>query len=404
MKEITFNIEALSERARKTLHILDTIRRSGPISKTDISSLIGVNVVTVSNYVEDFLRQKIIFEKELDISKGGRRPVLLDLNAESGYTIGIGVNLTNTIGIIVDLRGRLIKKIKRDRPQEKASDIIDSIVSLTKELLEEGSDIKDKIRGIGVGIAGIVDVNRDTVRWPEKTSEELRYTLIPLPLKEIMSRQFNYPVVIDNDATLACFGEQWLAHDVEIKNLIYMFSGVGCGMMINGEIYKGTSGCTGELSIYNEKEKDFDCRFLKRWDADLGMLASAKQKLLSKKDSQLWQRCNGNADSLTLKVLLEAARSEEELAVEVVKEAAKLLGIKIAALVNLLNPQVVVIGGGLEEAGVHFIEEIKHAVADWSFEEAQRAVKIIPSRLGENTVALGAANLIIRQLFTGFKE
>jgi len=404
MREVTFNTEALSERARKTLHILDTIRRSGPISKTDISSLIGVNVVTVSNYVEDFLRQKIIFEKELDISKGGRRPVLLDLNAEAGYTIGIGVNLTNTIGVIADLRGKLIKKIQRDRPQEKASDIIDSIVSLTRELLDENVDSKDRIRGIGVGISGIVDVNRDTVRWPEKTGQELRYTLIPLPLKEIMSREFNYPVVVDNDATLACFGEQWLAHDVEIKNLLYMFSGVGCGMMINGEIYRGASGCTGELAIYNDKEKDFDCRFLKRWDADLGMLTNAKQKLTSKKDSKLWQLCNGNLDNLTLKCILEAARSEEELAVEVVKEAAKLLGIKIASLVNLLNPQIVVIGGGLEEAGVHFIEEIRAAVREWSFEEAQRVVKIIPSRLGENAVALGAANLIIRQLFTGFKE
>src|SRR3989338_6622225 len=111
MRDLSFKGESLSDRARKNLFILDTIRRAGPISKTEISSLIGVNVVTVSNYVEEFLRQKLIFEKELDVSKGGRRPVLLDLNIDSGYAIGIGINLLNTIGALVDMRGKLIFRI-----------------------------------------------------------------------------------------------------------------------------------------------------------------------------------------------------------------------------------------------------------------------------------------------------
>ncbi|MDD5617735.1 MAG: ROK family protein, partial [Candidatus Omnitrophica bacterium] len=97
MRDLVFKDDTISDRAKKNLSILDTIRRAGPISKTDISGLIGVNVVTVSNYVEDFLRQKLIFEKELDVSKGGRRPVLLDLNNDCGYTIGVGFNLSIAI-------------------------------------------------------------------------------------------------------------------------------------------------------------------------------------------------------------------------------------------------------------------------------------------------------------------
>src|SRR3989338_9123756 len=99
MRDLSFKGESFSDRARKNLSILDTIRRIGPISKTDISSFIGVNVVTVSNYVEEFLRQKLIFEKELDVSKGGRRPVLLDLNNDAGYAIGVGLNLLNSIAV-----------------------------------------------------------------------------------------------------------------------------------------------------------------------------------------------------------------------------------------------------------------------------------------------------------------
>ncbi|MBL7197896.1 MAG: hypothetical protein ISS47_07325, partial [Candidatus Omnitrophica bacterium] len=99
MRDLGFKSEVLSDRSKKNLSILDTIRRSGPISKTEISSFIGVNVVTVSNYVEDFLHQKLIFEKELDVSKGGRRPVLLDLNNDSGCAVGIGFNLSNIIAV-----------------------------------------------------------------------------------------------------------------------------------------------------------------------------------------------------------------------------------------------------------------------------------------------------------------
>jgi len=405
MKETDFVSSDLTERERKTLQILDTIRRVGPISKTDISSLIGVNVVTVSNYVEDFLRQKIIFEKELDVSKGGRRPVLLDLNADSGYSIGIGINLLNAIGVVVDLRGRIIKRIQKDSPQQKSSEVIDVIISLAKELFEENRDLAPKIKGIGIGVAGIIDRERDTVRWPERSSDGLNYTLIPLPLKEIMTKEFNLPVVIDNDATLACFGEQWLSPDAGIKNLIYMFSGVGCGIMINGEIYRGTNGCAGELSIHNDKEKNtFNCRFLRRWQIDLDMLNNLRQLVSSRPDSLLWKRCNGRPESLNLKDLFEAVQVEDEIALAVIKEAARLLGMKIAFLMNFINPQLVIIGGGLEQAGIHFIEEIRRVVAEWSFEEVQRVAKIIPSRLGDDAVALGAANLIVRQIFTGLKE
>ena len=411
MRDLPFKIEILSDRSKKNLSILDTIRRSGPISKTEISSLIGVNVVTVSNYVEDFLRQKLIFEKELDVSKGGRRPVLLDLNTESGYAIGIGFNVSSAIAVLVDIQGRLILRTKMERQQNGADDIVDSILKLIRDLLDQAKDYKDKIKGICVAMAGIVDNRRETVHWPEKTDRNKNtYSLITLPLKDTIEKEFHYPVHVDNDATMACFGEQWLSQDVEIKHLLYMFSGVGCGIMINGEIYRGTSGCAGEISINNPKDqKGFSCKvgqpcFLKRWDIDIGMLDSVRKEMPSNKSSKIWELCRGSLDNLNLKHIFEAARLEDSLALDTIKSAARRLGIKVAFLVNLFNPQVVIIGGGLEEAGIPFIEEIKRSVSEWSFAEASSAVKIIPSRLGENAVALGAANFIVREVFANVKE
>lgn len=396
MKESYFKAENLSERSRKNLFILDAIRRRGPISKTDISSLIGLNVVTVSNYVDDFLRQKIVFEKEFDISKGGRRPLLLDLNSSAGYTIGIGVNLLNTIGVLTDLSGHVIKKIKKDKTSRHVKEVVDSIIEIIGEFMDGAKDIRPRIRGIGIGIGGVVDIHREKVRWPERVGNTYHYVDVTIPLKDILEREFRYPVMIDNDATVACFGEQWLALESDIKNLVYMYSGVGCGLMLNSEIYRGMSGCAGEVAIHSDKRET--PYFLERWEADLGIKQDYLKMLKFKKSAE------ADISSVTLDSIFESAKKEESPAVDVVRDAGRRLGVRVAHLVNLLNPQMVIIGGGIEQAGMALIEEVREAVGEWCFEEAAHAVKIVPSRLGEDAVALGAASLIIRHSFAEVGE
>ncbi len=285
MKESYFKGENLSERARKNLFILDAIRRRGPISKTDISSLIGLNVVTISNYVDDFLRQKIVFEKEFDVSKGGRRPLLLDLNSSAGYMVGIGVNLLHTIGVVTDLSGKIIRKVKKDKTGRNVKEVVDSIIEIIGELMEESKDIRPRIRGIGIGIGGVVDTNREKVRWPERVGDTYHYVDVTIPLKDILEREFRYPVMIENDATVACFGEQWLTLESDVKDLIYMYSGVGCGLMLNSEIYRGATGCAGEVAIHSGKRET--PYFLDRWEADLGIKQDYMKlmKLESRSDS-----------------------------------------------------------------------------------------------------------------------
>jgi predicted NBD/HSP70 family sugar kinase len=110
------------------------------------------------------------------------------------------------------------------------------------------------------------------------------------------------------------------------------------------------------------------------------------------------------AVDVSLNGIFEACRRGEALAVDVVRDAGRRLGLRVAYLVNLLNPEMVVIGGGIEEAGIVLIEEVKSAVSEWCFEESAGAVKIVPTRLGENGVALGAASLVTRQCFAAIND
>ena len=402
--------EEFTEREKRNLAILEIVRRFGPITRPEISRTLGLNIVTVSNYIEEFINKNLVFEKEFDISEGGRRPILLDINPESGFVIGIGVNLLNIVGVLVDFKGKILTRSSLERKDIGVRDIVNCIIEIISQIVSKTKNNNAKIKGVGIGIAGIINKKDGSLRWPEKVGSGYDYASIYVPLKNIIEKQFGLPVIIENDATSACFGEQWLDLEPGIKHLVYMFSGVGCGIMINGEIYTGAGGSAGEVSIYNPKEETpFNCSagkpcFLKRWDIDFGMVQEARRRTAGNADNQregkrILELAKGETKNINLKHIFQAAKENDPLAFELLDQAAKQLGIKIAYLVNFLNPEVVIIGGGLEESGDVFLNTVRSTVSAWAFEEMVSKVRIVYSTLGENAVSLGAASLLMRQVF-----
>ena len=407
MRSLNFKKEDFTEKEKRNIDILEILRKHGPISRPDISKEMGINVVTISNYIDEFIKHNLVYEKELDVSEGGRRPALLDLNPKAGYVIGIGLNLMNMVGVLVDLKGNIVTKTQIARPRASVKEITESLLEIVREILRRSKEYTGDIKGIGIGIAGLVNKKNGSIHWPQKMDHYYTYASVDLPLKEIVEREFNLPTLIENDATSACFGEHWLDLDRGYKNVLYMFSGVGCGIMINGEVYTGTNGYAGEVSIYNFKEQDaFDCAlgkscFIKRWEMDLGIVDDAKKMLSRDKEEaqKFFSLTSSTLDNVDLKSVFIAARARNNIALNALDSAAQRLGIKIAYLVNLLNPQVVVIGGGLEEAGEDFLKLVSTTVKDWAFKEVTEDLEISYSQLRENAVALGAASLVMQRLF-----
>lgn len=396
MRDIDLTKDALSEKEKRSIEIFDILRKRGPISRPEISKDMGINIVTISNYIDEFIKSNLVFEKELDISEGGRRPVLLDLNSRAGFTVGVGLNLTNMVGLLVDLKGNIITKTQVTRPRASVKEISECVLEITREILRRSKNYMPEIKGIGVGIAGLVNKKTGSIHWPQKMENYYTYASVDVPLKNLIEKEFDLPCLIENDATSACFGENWMGLGQGYKNVIYMFSGVGCGIMINGEIYRGTKGYAGEVSIYNYKEQDaFNCElgkdcFVKRWETDLGIVEHVKNQYIKE---------NKNTDNIDLKAIFSLAKSGDGIAREAIQQAAKRLGIKIAYLVNLLNPEVVVLGGGLEDSGEDFIKQVNSTVRDWAFRDATEDLKIVYSQLRENAVALGAASLVMQKIF-----
>lgn len=387
----------LSDHERKNLAILEAIRRGKSISRTDISRITGLNIVTVSNYINDYITKGLIVEKGYDSSTGGRRPTIIELNPTYTHVIGVELGLKNIRAVLTDLEANVIATSKRERPKEDAETVINNIIASIEEVIKTSKLDKSKIKSICVAASGLVDKEAGTIHSTIGTVS------VFLPINLSLERRFGISTFLENDATAAAYGEWALSLDLDTKVMLYMYSGVGCGIVINGEVFRGATGIAGETSLKDHLEPTDlwigRLSALGPWAAHLGIPDEVKARIQEGQESKI-SKMAPNLDEITLDVVFKAAKENDKLAIEAIEKAGNTLGIRIAFLVNLLNPDVVVIGGGIEQAGSVLLDAVRRAVKRWAFEEMAEVVKIIPARLGDNSVSLGAATLVIRSVFS----
>jgi len=400
-----FKYQKLTDKEKKNLLFLDLIMQKGPISRTDISRETELNIVTVSNYINNFIEKGLVIEKGLDVSSGGRKPTLVELDARCGYVIGIDIGPLNELAIMTDLSTRIITKDKRKRPQGHMEEVIKVATGLLSDIITNSNVPREKIMAVGFGISGVIDEETGTIR--DTDPKRGRTTGSLNAFRTSAEEKFQTPVFIGNDATCAAFGEKRLSLERGIEDMLYVYSDVGCGIIIKGDIYCGTGGSAGEIQLSLSPEDVTKANissealtYLRPLGVDLGIVARAKKAIEEGLGTKIVELISGNLDGLTLEKVIEAAETGDKLAIELIETAGVNLGTRIAYLINLFNPEVVVIGGGVEKAGELLLGPIRWAVRKFAFEEPANKVRIIPSALGEDAVALGAASLVLREIFT----
>lgn len=395
----------LIEREQKNLQILDLIRQRGPLTRTELSQGVGFNIVTVSNYINQFIQQGLVSELGFDVSSGGRKPVLVELNAKAGYVVGIDLgpmDLTksHTIAVITDLKGHIVHRLLKPRTTDRMDHVIDGAEEVIRELIDTSPVDPKKIQGIGIGLPGIMDESAGTVR--DTSAEGIRTNYVAA--RDHWEETFKLPVLVGNDATLAGYGEFRLGLDRQIDNAIYLYSDVGASLMIHGHIYWGSGGSAGEIGLAIFSEEDYvgwvkSPSFVLPNVWDMRVAAQAKKLAAEQHALAIRDLAHGDLDTITLETVLEAAQQGDAVAQELIEDAAMRLGIRIAYYVNFLNPDVVIIGGGIERAGSLLLEPIWRAVKRYAYEEPANHVDVLPAQLGENAVVLGAACWLIREFF-----
>ncbi len=395
----------LTEREQKSLTLLELIRQKGPLTRTELSQGSGFNIVTISNYLKEFIDQGLVVERGFDVSTGGRKPVLVELNAKAGFVIGIDLgpmdhpNIVMT-GLITDLKGNIVHRIVKPRPILSMDQTLELTGELIRDLIKSSPVDPKRIRGAAIGVSGVLDERAGTIRDTTRRGSRTSY----LPLQTRWEQEFRMPVLIGNDASLAGYGEYRLGLDRPVDNMIYFYSDVGLSLIVHGHVYWGSCGSAGEVGVLMPSTDDYltwvkspGFVLSKAWD--LGVAAQARELIAEGHAAGLATMVEGDPQSITMDTVIQAAQAGDQLSKELIENSALQFGIRIAYLVNLLNPDIVVIGGGIEKAGSMLLEPAWRSVKKYAYEESASLVDVLPAQLGENAAALGAACWVIREVF-----
>lgn len=353
--------------------VLEIIREEQPISRALIAKKLGLSRSTVTSVVNDLLQKKFVVELGLgDSSKGGgRRGIELGFNPKSGYGIGVDIGRTRTLIVFSDLNGEVIC-----RQEVKTTSSIEATIEFIKEGIAKSKLDESLILGMGIGLPGIVDSKTGVI------IDVPMQNWIGINVIETMRTHFKFPVFTNNDVNCAALGERWLSSDGRSDNLFFIAIGTGVGSAIiaNGELIEGHHYSAGEINCFVDRE-----------DIQMQRIAN------SEGEGPFEQQVSGTALSrtgLSPEELFAKYKSGDAEAKSVIDAFVHYLSITIANVVSLLNPEKVIIGGGVSGSMDAVIDAIRENVAKWT----PIRTNIQLAGLGKDAGGLGAVAYVFQQL------
>jgi len=381
--------------------VLNIIRNYGPISRADIAKKTKLSSTTVSTLVDDLIKQEYLEEIGEGESSGGRRPILLKFKPGAHFVIGVELEGKNISVAITDLKINIINKLTEEIKNTDESSVVDEIINLVQQVIEKSRVKFEKIVGMGVGATGLIDTERGIIR------QAVNLNWKDVPLRNLIEERFDQiPIYIDNIANVAALGEKWTGAGKKAKNLIYIRigTGIGTGIILNGTIYEGSNGNAGEIGHMTIEPNGPRCRCGNRGCLEVLASGSAIAKratveILGGRDTLIEELTNGSIEEIIAKIVAEAAKKGDKLALEIWEEVGEYLGIALANLINMYNPEIIVIGGGVAQAGKLLFGPIKRTVKKRALPGPAKTAKIVPSQLDENVSIIGAVALALEMIF-----
>jgi glucokinase len=328
------------------------------------------------------------------------------VNDPRRWIVGVDVGGTNIKVGVMPMRGGLpvgVRTLPTEAPRG-AQFVVDRIVRMideaTSEVLEEHGDGRDSLAGVGIGSPGPLD--RDSGVVLDTPNLGWRN----FPLRDLISNEVGLPAWLDNDANCATFGEWWMGAGKGSQSLIgvTLGTGIGGGIILDGELFHGASDAAGEIGhmtidFTGRKCKCGNYGCLEAYASGPNIAARAVEGIEAGAESTLLQIVEGRLDRITASTVYEAVVQGDPYANEVMVETAKILGAGVANLINIFNPQCVVIAGGVTRAGDHLFVPLRAEIRRRAFKSAAEACQVLPAELPETAGIIGAAGLFKQLTF-----
>ena len=398
-QQLLKEIELGSKNALIKKRIITHYIYNGSSTITDLSKELDLSIPTVTKFIGEMYEDGYINDYGKLETSGGRHPSLYGLNPESGYFIGVDIKrFAVNIGLI-NFKGDMMElKMNIQYKFENTPEAKEELCRLISSFIKKAKVNTDKILNININISGRVN--------PESGYSFSQFNFSERPLAEVLTEKIGYQVCIDNDTRAMTYGEYLQGCVKGEKNIIFVNVswGLGIGIIIDGKVYTGKSGFSGEFGHINVFDNEILCHCGKKGCLETEASGSALYRILLERvrkgeSSILSDRIDSQNCSLTLDEIIEAVNKEDLLCIEIVEEIGQKLGKQIAGLINILNPELVIIGGTLSLTEDYITQPIKTAIKKYSLNLVNQDTVITVSKLKDKAGVVGACMLARSRMF-----
>ena len=378
-----------SLRRLNRLRVIRALRDERHISRADIARRTGLSRSTVSSLVADLQADGLVVERPepglAHGSQGGRPPILLSFDASAGAAVGIDFGHSHLRVAVSDLASTILAE--RSRPLDTDHDAqqgLDAAAELVDDTLADAGVARSAVIGAGMGLPGPIGSGEGVVG-----TSAILPGWIGMTAEAEMRRRLDIPVMVDNDANLGALAEAAFGAGRDAGDLVYLkvSSGIGAGLILNGRLYRGSGGLAGELGHVLVNPDGIVCRCGNRGCLETVAATGALIDLL--------RRSHG--EDLTVQAMLDQAGDGDAGCRRVIHDAGRALGQVVATLFNVLNPELVVVGGELARAGELLLGGVRESVARSALPETARGAEVVAGTLGDRAQVLGALALVVSE-------
>ena len=316
------------------------------------------------------------------------------------YAVGVDIGGTNmSVAVIRHTDGHILaKETIETLPANGPENGIQRLCDLIRNTVQNANVLWESIAGIGVGCTGPLDLERGLIQNPFTLP-----TWDDLPIVDRLKEAFQKPILLLNDAQAAALGEHQIGAGRGTLDMVYITvsTGIGGGLILNGHLYRGHQFLAGEVGHHSLNYEGIPCYCGRRgcWEmyaSGTAVAKSAQERMTP--ESVLWQLVHGQPETITARIVSEAAQQGDPLALDIFHETGTYLGIGILNLFNILAPEIFVLGGGLMQSHTLLWEAIYEAVRQQHYAVSEDQIRIVPAQLGLNAGVIGVAYGLIRHL------
>jgi len=374
--------------------VINTILNYGPVSRTRISEITDLGLSTVSNIVADLIKRELIYETGEEESSGGRRAILLEFNCNDRFVLGIKIGLDGILIGLVNMKSKILDQHFIPSPVKSSEKIVlEVLIKAIRDLINKKHIQAEKIVGCGIGISGLVNQKEGILVFSKILGwKKIRF-------KELLEKEFNFPIFIDKDVNTLTLAEKRFGVGKNINNFICITigKGVGAGIVIKGDIYHGSYGGAGDFGhIIIDKDGPL-CYCGKRgcletFSSDKFIINKIKEALSNQQETII-----KDLNFITVDTVIKAAQEGDIISKNIFQEVGKNLAMGIVSLISLFDPELIVVGGEGVKAGELIFPTMRKVIRD-NF-PYKKEIKIIPLQPGEEGWIIGAAELVLSEVF-----